>query len=104
LPDPPKSAGCDRTTASSRTTKNCSWGFTVKSYSSQAAQVLENEAWNEAFTQLDASLHSSWAHTSPDEWKKREQIYERIQALQDVRNKLETFLATGALDQNPAWR
>lgn len=71
--------------------------MTNRSNSFLAAQILENEAWEEAFKQLNASLHASWEHTSPDEWKKREQIYERLQALQDVKNKLETFLATGAL-------
>lgn len=71
--------------------------MTNRSNSFLAAQILENEAWEDAFKQLNASLHSSWEHTAPEEWKKREQIYERIQALQDVKTKLETFLATGAL-------
>ena len=69
----------------------------MRNLSSQAAQVLENEAWLESFKQLYESLHAQWASTAHEEWRKREMLYERIQALQDVRMKLETLMATGAL-------
>ena len=66
-----------------------------------AAQILENEAWDEAYTQLESALVDNWKASEPDAWKVRESIYERLQALKDVRAQLETFLATGQFARKP---
>ena len=66
-----------------------------------AAQILENEAWGEAYEQLESALIEGWKASEPDAWKAREGLYERLQALKDVRAQLETFLATGQFARKP---
>lgn len=70
--------------------------------SSLAKQILENEAWQKAFVECERGLMTAWATSAAPDWKLREQLYERLQALKDVKGQLETFLATGALPKrNP---
>jgi len=69
---------------------------------SLAAQVLENEAYAEAYAAIERDLTTQWACTTPPAAQLRERLYERLQALKDVKGQLESFLATGALPKrNP---
>lgn len=63
---------------------------------SLAKQILENEAWGKAFSELEKGLMAEWATTTPPAAQVREKLYERLQALRDVKGQLERFLATGA--------
>jgi len=67
-----------------------------------AGQILENEVWQSAFTELERALMTEWATTTPPAAQLREKLYDRLQALKDVKGQLETFFATGALrKRNP---
>ena len=69
---------------------------------SLAQQILTNEAWEEAFATIERGLTAQWATTTPPAAQLRERLYERLQALKDVKGQLESFLATGALPKrNP---
>ena len=67
-----------------------------------AGQILENEVWQSAFVELERALMTEWATTTPPAAQLREKLYDRLQALKDVKGQLETFFATGALrKRNP---
>jgi hypothetical protein len=63
-----------------------------------ARLLIENAVFKEAFKSLEQDLTDSWKTTHPDNAKKREKLYDQLHALQDVMQKLETFIATAALD------
>jgi hypothetical protein len=63
-----------------------------------ARLLLENVCFTEAFESLERDLMDSWKASHPDKWKEREQMHAQLKALQDVKQKLETFIATAALD------
>jgi hypothetical protein len=63
-----------------------------------AKLLLENTCFNEAFKSLEQDLMDSWKASHPDKWRDREQMHAQLKALQDVKQKLETFIATAALD------
>jgi hypothetical protein len=63
-----------------------------------AREVLRNQVFNEAFEDLEKDLLASWKATHPDDWKGREKMHAQFTALQDVRQKLETFIHTAALE------
>jgi len=67
-----------------------------------ARQILENEVWQSAFSELERALMTEWATTTQPAAALREKLYDRLQALKDVKGQLETFFATGALrKRNP---
>ena len=63
-----------------------------------AEEILRNEIFQEAISTLESGLVAEWKATTPDSWKSRERLYDRLQALMDLRQQLETFIATAALD------
>lgn len=63
-----------------------------------ARQLLDNPVLDEAFGEIKSRLVSSWETTHPDQWKAREGLFDRLQALKDVRQQLETFIHTAALE------
>ena len=71
------------------------------SRSIHAQQVLDNPVWEEVFAELRESLISQWEATSKDDWRLRERIFGELQALKDVRQKLETFVALGQIERKP---
>ena len=64
----------------------------------QARLILDNPILDEAFGEVKSRLMSSWEATHPDQWKVREGLFDRLQALKDVRQQLETFIHTAALE------
>jgi hypothetical protein len=71
------------------------------SRSIHAKQVLENPVWEETFAELKDSLVGQWESTSKDDWRLRERIFSELQALKDVKQKLETYVAMGQFDRKP---
>lgn len=64
----------------------------------QARIVLDNPILDEAFDELKACLISSWETSHPDNWKKREAIFNQLQSLKDFKAQLETFIHTAAME------
>jgi hypothetical protein len=63
-----------------------------------ARLLLENLVFDEAFKSLESELVDSWKATPLDSWKERERLHAQFSALQDVRQKLETFIYTAAME------
>jgi hypothetical protein len=66
-----------------------------------AEELFRNEVFHEAFNELESSLVAKWKATPPDSWKSREKLYDQLQALMDLRQQLETFIATGQFARKP---
>lgn len=65
---------------------------------SNARLLLRNEIFTEACEVIERNLWDSWKATPPDAWKRREALYERLQALGDIRAQLQTFIDTAAME------
>jgi hypothetical protein len=63
-----------------------------------ARDLLRNDVFKEACEVLERNLMDSWKATPPDAWKQRESLYERLQALRDIRVQLENFIHTAAME------
>ena len=63
-----------------------------------ARELLRNEVFNEACKVLEEGLIAAWKATPPDAWKQRESLYDKLQALQDVKQQLEVFIHTAAME------
>jgi hypothetical protein len=63
-----------------------------------AQLILDNEVLAEAFALLEERIVSNWKSSSPDQWKSRERMFEQLTALQDVKQQLETFIHTAAME------
>ena len=63
-----------------------------------ADEVLRNEVFTLAFSTLEQALIAEWKSSHPDHWKAREATYAKLQCLIDVRQQLETFIHTAALE------
>jgi hypothetical protein len=63
-----------------------------------AQEILRNPIFTEAMKEIETSLMSEWKATPPDAWKRREGLYERLQALMDFKAQLDNFIHTAALD------
>jgi hypothetical protein len=63
-----------------------------------ARDILDNEVFTEACGEIEKTLKDSWKATPPDAWKRREGLYERLQALEDIKAQLQTFIDTAALE------
>lgn len=60
-----------------------------------AKELLDSEAWAKAYAAVESSLAASWSVET--EWRKREALWERLQALKDLKAQLESFVADGTL-------
>jgi hypothetical protein len=74
--------------------------LTPKERADRAAELLNSEVWAEAYAELTNSLHLRWEGTQPDDWKERERIYDRLQAIKDLKAQFESF-QSGALRKEP---
>lgn len=63
-----------------------------------ADAVLQNDVFKEALSELETELVTSWKATPRDDWRLREGLYGQLQALKDLKTKLENYIATAALD------
>lgn len=72
--------------------------MTPNEKSNLARDILRNDIFNEAVREIESFLIAEWKTSHPDAWKARERVYDRLQALMDVKAKLETYIATAALD------
>ena len=60
---------------------------------SRAKEILDNEVFAEAFAETEADIVENWKAES--DWRNREALHAQLKALQDVKAKLETFVARG---------
>lgn len=63
-----------------------------------SGEVLNNPVFVLAFDTLEQALVAEWKASHPDHWKAREVTYAKLQCLIDVRQQLETFIHTAALE------
>ncbi len=63
-----------------------------------ANEILNNEVFDEAFKAQERALIAEWKASHPDKWKDREATYMKLQALLDVKQQLDNFIATAALE------
>lgn len=75
--------------------------MTPKERADRAREIFESEVWADAYADLQGSLHSAWEASPPDDWKGRERIYDRLQALKDLKAQLESYQHFGALRKEP---
>lgn len=66
-----------------------------------AYDLLNNPAWEHAYSVLEGRLTSQWKNSAVDDWKSRERVFAQLQALMDVKQQLETFLAEGQFARKP---
>lgn len=70
-------------------------------YTNFAAEILRNEAWPHVYAVLEQRLTDQWKNSTPDDWKGRERVFDRLQALRDVRQQLESIIAEGQFARKP---
>ena len=80
--------------------------MTPKELAERASELLDSEIWALAYDAWRSSLHEQWESCS--DWRERERIYDRLQALKDLKAQLESF-QNGALRKEPlqgddAWK
>lgn len=63
-----------------------------------AEEILRNEVFDEAIKTLEGALIAEWKSSHPDKWKDREATFGKLQALMDIRQQLENFIHTAALE------
>jgi hypothetical protein len=64
-----------------------------------ARQVLENEVFADAVRELADHYTREWAATEPQEHKKREYLYTKVQCLWELRRDLQSVMETGQFAQ-----
>lgn len=72
--------------------------MTPSERANQAQLILDNETFHEAFQAVERGLVDLWKASAPDAWKQRERVYDQLKALQDVKQQLETYIHTAALE------
>lgn len=60
---------------------------------SRAKEILENEVFGESFAAVEDDI--VWCWKAESDWRKRESLHAQLKALQDIKAKLETFIAVG---------
>ena len=63
----------------------------------QAQTALENPAIIAAFKSIEENCIDGWRNSQPRDSEGRELLYQRMQALEGVRQQLETAVANGQL-------
>ena len=63
----------------------------------EAAQLLRNAIFKEAFKTLSSYYVEEWANTDPDDAERRERLYVSVHVLQDIHTHIESVMYTGQM-------
>lgn len=67
-------------------------------YRGERAKALRNDpVLQSAFADLGAALIAEWRTTGDGDWKRREEIWARLKALDDVKARLGGYIADAGL-------
>lgn len=65
----------------------------------RAKDALFNEAYGVAIEELERAYFSMWRNSSPMDTDKREDVWQRLQAMKDIEGKLTSFMNNAIIAQ-----
>ena len=63
----------------------------------RAAEILRDPLVESAFEEVRLALMGEWENSTPQDAARREQIFNEIKALNEIRDKLSSHIQTGKL-------